>query len=128
MLNILIIGCGGFLGAISRFFVSELVYTFIGAGLPYGTLAVNLIGSFLLGIVAQIGLSGNLLPDSVNSFVGIGFLGAFTTFSTFSVQTLELLESGSLLKAFLNIFLNITLCLIGAYRRPASDLKSSPAP
>jgi CrcB protein len=65
--------------------------------------------------VAQIGLSGNLLPDSVNSFVGIGFLGAFTTFSTFSVQTLELLESGSLLKAFLNIFLNITLCLIGAW-------------
>ena len=115
MLNLLIIGCGGFLGAISRFLVSELVYTFIGAGLPYGTLAVNLIGSFLLGIVAQVGLSGNLLPDSVNSFVGIGFLGAFTTFSTFSVQTLELLESGSLLKAFLNIFLNITLCLIGAW-------------
>jgi CrcB protein len=115
MLNIFIIGCGGFFGAISRFFVSELVYTFIGAGLPYGTLAVNLIGSFLLGIVAQIGLSGDLLPDSVNSFVGIGFLGAFTTFSTFSVQTLELLESGSLLKAFLNIFLNITLCLIGAW-------------
>ncbi len=115
MLNLFIIGCGGFLGAISRFLVSELVYTFIGAGMPYGTLAVNLSGSFLLGIVAQIGLSGNLLPASLNSFVGIGFLGAFTTFSTFSVQTLELLESGSLLKAFLNIFLNITLCLIGAW-------------
>ena len=115
MLNLLIIGCGGFLGAISRFLVSELVYTFIGAGMPYGTLVVNLSGSFLLGIVAQIGLSGNLLPASINSFVGIGFLGAFTTFSTFSVQTLELLESGSLLKAFLNIFLNITLCLIGAW-------------
>ena len=115
MLNLLIIGCGGFLGAISRFLVSELVYTFIGAGMPYGTLAVNLSGSFLLGTVAQIGLSGNLLPASINSFVGIGFLGAFTTFSTFSVQTLELLESGSLLKAFLNIFLNVTLCLIGAW-------------
>jgi CrcB protein len=115
MLNILIIGCGGFLGAISRYFVSELVYTFIGAGLPYGTLAINLVGSFLLGIVAQLGLSGDILPDSVNSFVGIGFLGAFTTFSTFSVQTLELLESGSLLKALLNISLNIFLCLIGAW-------------
>jgi len=115
MLNLLIIGCGGFLGAISRFLVSELVYTFIGVGMPYGTLVVNLSGSFLLGIVAQIGLSGNLLPASINSFVGIGFLGAFTTFSTFSVQTLELLESGSLLKAFLNVFLNVTLCLIGAW-------------
>ncbi len=115
MLNIMIIGCGGFFGAISRYFISELVYTFIGAGLPYGTLAVNLAGSFLLGIVAQLGLSGDLLPDSINSFVGIGFLGAFTTFSTFSVQTLELLESGSLLKALLNISLNIILCLIGAW-------------
>ena len=115
MLNLLIIGCGGFLGAISRFLVSELVYTFIGAGMPYGTLAVNLGGSFLLGIVAQIGLTGNLFSESINSFIGIGFLGAFTTFSTFSVQTLELLESGSLLKAFLNIFLNITLCLLGAW-------------
>ncbi len=115
MLNLLIIGCGGFLGAISRFLVSELVYSFIGAGMPYGTLAVNLGGSFLLGIVAQIGLTGTLFSESVNSFVGIGFLGAFTTFSTFSVQTLELLESGSLLKAFLNIFLNITLCLLGAW-------------
>ena len=115
MLNLFIIGCGGFLGAISRYLVSDLVYTFIGAGLPYGTLVVNLTGSFFLGIVARLGLSGNLLPDSANSFIGIGFLGAFTTFSTFSVQTLELLESGSLLKALLNISLNIILCLIGAW-------------
>ncbi len=115
MLNLFIIGCGGFLGAISRYLVSDLVYTFIGTGLPYGTLVVNLTGSFFLGIVARLGLSGNLLPDSANSFIGIGFLGAFTTFSTFSVQTLELLESGSLLKALLNISLNIILCLIGAW-------------
>lgn len=115
MLNLLIIGCGGFLGAISRFLVSELVYVFIGTGLPYGTLVVNLTGSFLLGIVAQLGISGDFLPDSANSFIGIGFLGAFTTFSTFSVQTLELLESGSPIKALLNIFLNIVLCLIGAW-------------
>ena len=115
MLNIMIIGCGGFLGAICRYFVSELVYTFIGAGLPYGTLAVNISGSFLLGIVAQMGLTSDFLPNSVNSLVGIGFLGAFTTFSTFSVQTLELLESGSLLKALLNISLNILLCLLGAW-------------
>ncbi|MCK5680855.1 fluoride efflux transporter CrcB [bacterium] len=115
MLNLFIIGCGGFLGAISRYLVSDLVYTFIGTGLPYGTLVVNLTGSFFLGIVARLGLSGNLLPDSANSVIGIGFLGAFTTFSTFSVQTLELLESGSLLKALLNISLNIILCLIGAW-------------
>ena len=115
MSTLLVIGCGGFLGAISRYLVSIGVYTIFGAGMPYGTLTVNIIGSFLLGIVAQIGLAGNFLTTATNSFLGIGFLGAFTTFSTFSVQTLELLESGSPLKALLNILLNLILCLIGAW-------------
>ena len=115
MSTILVIGCGGFLGAISRYLVSGWVYTIFGAGMPYGTLTVNLVGSFLLGIIAQLGLAGNFLTNTTNSFLGIGFLGAFTTFSTFSVQTLELLESGSPLKALLNIFLNLLLCLIGAW-------------
>ena len=111
----MIIGCGGFLGAVSRYLVSELVFITIGTGMPYGTLMVNVIGSFLLGIVAQLALAGNFLTTTVSSFLGIGFLGAFTTFSTFSVQTLELLESGSPLKALLNISLNLILCLVGAW-------------
>ena len=115
MSTLLIIGCGGFLGAISRYLVSELVYTIFGTGMPYGTLTVNIIGSFLLGIVAQLALAGNFLTTITSSFIGIGFLGAFTTFSTFSVQTLELLESGSPLKALINILLNLILCLIGAW-------------
>ena len=115
MSTLLTIGCGGFLGAISRYLVSELVYIIFGTGMPYGTLTVNIIGSFLLGIVAQFSLAGNFLTTSASSFLGIGFLGAFTTFSTFSVQTLELLESGSPLKALLNILLNLILCLIGAW-------------
>ena len=115
MSTLIIIGCGGFFGAISRYLVSELVYTIFGAGMPYGTLTVNIIGSFLLGIMAQLALAGNFLTTTATSFIGIGFLGAFTTFSTFSVQTLELLESGSPLKALLNILLNLILCLIGAW-------------
>ena len=115
MSTLLTIGCGGFLGAISRYLVSELVYIIFGTGMPYGTLTVNIVGSFLLGIVAQLSLAGNFLTTSASSFLGIGFLGAFTTFSTFSVQTLELLESGSPLKALLNILLNLILCLIGAW-------------
>lgn len=115
MSTLMVIGCGGFFGAISRYLVSELVYTFCGTGMPYGTLVVNVVGSFLLGIVAQLSLAGNFLTTTASSLLGIGFLGAFTTFSTFSVQTLELLESGSPLKALLNIFLNLMLCLIGAW-------------
>ena len=115
MSTLLAIGCGGFFGAISRYLVSGWAYTIFGTGMPYGTLIVNIVGSFLLGIVAQIILAGNFLTTTVSSFLGIGFLGAFTTFSTFSVQTLELLESGSPLKALLNILLNLILCLIGAW-------------
>ena len=115
MSTLLVIGCGGFLGAISRYMVSGWAYTIFGTGMPYGTLIVNIVGSFLLGIVAQFILAGNLLTATASSFLGIGFLGAFTTFSTFSVQTLELLESGSPLKALLNILLNLLLCLIGAW-------------
>ena len=115
MSTLLVIGCGGFLGAISRYMVSGWAYTIFGTGMPYGTLIVNLVGSFLLGIVAQLILAGNILTATASSFLGIGFLGAFTTFSTFSVQTLELLESGSPLKALLNILLNLLLCLIGAW-------------
>ncbi|NPA24447.1 MAG: fluoride efflux transporter CrcB [Deltaproteobacteria bacterium] len=115
MLNLLAIGCGGFCGAISRFLVSEFVYSRFSTAMPYGTLTVNLVGSFVLGIVAQVGLSGNLLSDTAKSFIGIGFLGAFTTFSTFSVQTLELFEAGSPGKACANILLNVALCLLGAW-------------
>ncbi len=115
MFKLLLIGAGGFCGAISRFLVSELVYSRFSTIMPYGTLTVNLAGSILLGIVAQIGLSGSLLSDHAKAFAGIGFLGAFTTFSTFSVQTLELFEAGSPGKAGANILLNVGLCLLGAW-------------
>ena len=115
MSTLFTIGCGGFLGAISRYLVSGWIYTLFGTDMPYGTLTVNIVGSFLLGIVAQLIIAGNFLSASASSFIGIGFLGAFTTFSTFSVQTLELLESGNPTKALLNILLNLILCLIGAW-------------
>lgn len=115
MSTLLTIGCGGFLGAISRYLVSGWIYTIFGTGMPYGTLTVNIVGSFLLGIVAQLMIAGNFLTTTTSSFLSIGFLGAFTTFSTFSVQTLELLESGNPTKALLNILLNLILCLIGAW-------------
>ncbi|MBN2706078.1 MAG: fluoride efflux transporter CrcB [Deltaproteobacteria bacterium] len=114
-MKIILIGCGGFFGAISRYLVSGLIYNLLGTGLPYGTLTVNLAGSFLLGGLARIAMSSQLLNDNVTALIGIGFLGAFTTFSTFSVQTLELLESGNPGKAVLNVFLNLTLCLAGAW-------------
>lgn len=109
------IAAGGALGALMRFWVSGGIYALLGREFPYGTLGVNLIGSFLIGI-AFIFLTERLtLGAEVRAFVMIGFLGAFTTFSTFSLETLFLLQEGLLIKAAGNILLSVFLCLFASW-------------
>ena len=112
MKMLLLVGAGGFAGAISRYLVSGWVYSLVGARLPYGTLAVNVAGSLLLGLVAALGTGrlGVVTPE-VRALVAIGFLGAFTTFSTFSLESFRLLEEGSYLFAAINMASNLVLCL-----------------
>lgn len=116
---VLAIGIGGFLGAISRFLVSKWMLLLLGSSFPYGTLTVNAIGSFLLGFLSLYfskSFSTGELP-----IIGmlVGFLGAFTTFSTFSYESILLFQEGNLLKAGLNILGNciicLTLCFAGIY-------------
>ena len=109
------IAAGGAFGAIMRFWVSGGIYAWLGRDFPYGTLSVNVIGSFFIGI-AFILLSERLtLGAEVRSFVMIGFLGAFTTFSTFSIETLFLLQEGLLIKAAANILTNILFCIMATW-------------
>ncbi len=108
---VLYIGIAGFFGAISRYLVSGLIHRSTGTLLPYGTLAVNIIGSFLLAFIMEFSSRSSLISDEARIFLGIGFLGAFTTFSSFSYETLRLLEDGSTILASLNITLNMALCL-----------------
>ncbi len=109
------IAAGGALGAIMRFWVSGGIYALLGRDFPYGTLSVNVFGSFFIG-VAFIFLTERLsLGSEVRAFILIGFLGAFTTFSTFSLETLMLLQEGLLLKAAGNIFLSVVLCIIATW-------------
>ena len=86
MLSIVSIGLGGALGAISRFLLSTLVNNSHNTGFPYGTMTVNLIGSLLIGILWGIFEHFNILPVAARLFLITGFLGAFTTFSTFSLE------------------------------------------
>jgi CrcB protein len=110
-MKLLIIGCGGFVGAILRYLISGWVYTLSGGDFPLGTLAVNLIGSLLLGLL--MGLADHLvLHPQVMLFLTIGLLGAFTTFSTFSYETWALVEVGSYGKALLNMAGSLLLGLI----------------
>lgn len=114
MQNVLLIGFFGGLGCISRYLVSGWVYNFMGRALPYGTLAVNIGGSFLLGFLMTFGLRSTLLPPGLRIGLTVGFMGGFTTFSTFSFETLKLVEEGSLMQAGANVVLNVVLCLVFA--------------
>ncbi|MFQ5330342.1 MAG: fluoride efflux transporter CrcB [Thermodesulfobacteriota bacterium] len=109
------IGCAGFLGAVSRYAIGGLVYRYAGSALPYGTLAVNLIGSLLLGFLMEFTLRSALIPGELRMAVGVGFLGAFTTFSTFSYETFRLFEEGSFTLGTFNIVSNLFICLVAVW-------------
>jgi CrcB protein len=111
----LYIALGGATGACMRFFLSQLIFQWFGKGFPFGTLLVNVIGSFSLGFLYALIEQGQMEAVLWRATLGIGFLGAFTTFSTFSVDTLYLLQQGFWLKGILNMFLNMLGCLLAAW-------------
>jgi len=114
MLKILVVGLGGFIGATLRYIISGWVYGIWSTGFPYGTLIVNVVGSFLLGFLMAY-MQNIVIHPNLKIFLTIGLLGAFTTFSTFSYETYALFEIGAVLKALLNIGINVTLGLILVY-------------
>ena len=115
MSQLLFIAAGGALGAVMRFMVSNAVYSVAGRDFPYGTLAVNVLGSLLMG--ALYVLLVERLTDAVEwrAFLLIGVLGAFTTFSTFSMETVALLEGGEPVRALMNILLSVTVCVMATW-------------
>jgi len=113
-MQLLYIGIFGAFGCVSRYLVSGWVYAVAGRALPYGTLAVNVLGSFMLGFLMDWGLRSTLLSAPLRMGIATGFMGGFTTFSTFSYETVRLLEEGSLLQAGLNVMLNVVVCLVSA--------------
>jgi len=113
--QLLAIAGGGAVGAVLRFIASTQVYRLFGRNFPYGTLAVNVLGSFLMGLLFILIVERGLLSAEWRSAIIVGFLGAFTTFSTFSIETLNLLESGELSRALLNIMFSVALCLVATW-------------
>ena len=107
---ILAVGAGGFLGAISRFLLATGIQRLTGAAFPWGTLSVNVLGSFLIGFLFLY--FEQTISPTQKALLITGFLGALTTFSTFSLETVLMLQNGLFVKAFTNVALNATLCLI----------------
>ncbi len=109
--TLMLIAVGGAFGALSRYGASLGVYSIFGRGFPYGTLFVNVAGSFLMGILSIMLLERFNLGPEWRAAILVGFLGSFTTFSTFSIETLNLLEQGDIHRAFWNISISLVLCI-----------------
>ncbi|MCH8163408.1 MAG: fluoride efflux transporter CrcB [Proteobacteria bacterium] len=115
MTQLAFIAAGGATGALMRYWLSNGIYALLGRGFPYGTLTVNVVGSLFMGFIYVFMIERMDVSVEWRAGLMIGLLGAFTTFSTFSIETLNLLESGEQLKAAMNILLSVTLCILGCW-------------
>jgi CrcB protein len=117
LLTYLWVAVGGALGSMARFGCSSLVANWFGTTFPWGTLIINVVGSFVIGFFATLtGPDGRLLvPGDVRQFVMVGICGGYTTFSSFSLQTLTLLQDGEVASAGLNIGASVMLCMIAVW-------------
>jgi CrcB protein len=109
---------GGAIGSVGRVLMSNFVARFAGDEFPFGTVVVNVTGAILMGLLAGYGESepGKLLfSQSARTFLMIGVMGGYTTFSSFSLQTFLLIEQGNLTGAFLNVLLSVLLCVAGIW-------------
>lgn len=116
MTNILLVGIGGFIGSVLRYLVGGYVQESVRRlDFPYGTLAVNLIGCFVIGLLAQLGEKYGMFSNESRAFIFIGVLGGFTTFSSFGNETLNLMRQSLMTSAFLNIGANVILGLFAVW-------------
>jgi len=114
-MNFVIVFIGGGLGAAGRYWMSGAVYRWSGPGFPYGTLVVNALGCFVIGFLMTAFEERFLVTPSLRIFLTIGILGGFTTFSTFSFETISLLQATEYYRAIGNIGLTLCTCLGGTY-------------
>ncbi len=115
MRELLVLALAGALGTVGRYSLSGWAYRVLGERFPFGTLAVNVAGCALIGLVMEIGLSTELLSRPARAAITVGFLGAFTTFSTFSYETLRYIEDGAWWPALANTLANVVLGLAAAW-------------
>ena len=112
---LLAVACGGALGAVARHLVSGQVMRWVGSGFPWGTLTVNVLGSFFLGVLLEYFALRWSATQEMRGFLAVGLLGGFTTFSAFSLDAVLLLERGSLGPAFAYIVGNVVLSICGLF-------------
>jgi CrcB protein len=114
-MNYLLIFVGGGIGATMRYWLQGVVYRISGAGFPYGTLVVNVLGSFAIGLLMSVFEERFVVTSSLRLFLTIGILGGFTTFSSFSFETMALLRDGSYFLGLMNVGTSVLFCLAATW-------------
>lgn len=102
---------GGAIGTGLRYLTGTLAIRWLGVDFPYGTLIVNVVGSFLIGLIQQVGVTSPLIPETTRLFLTVGIMGGLTTYSSFSYETLRLAQLGAWGQAWVNVLVTTALCL-----------------
>lgn len=113
MTRFALICLGGAVGTGARYLLGGAVVRWMGPDFPYGTLLINVLGSFLIGVVQQVAFTTLLIPETLRLVLAVGVMGGFTTYSSFSYETIRLIETGSWIAASLYVLFTTALCLGG---------------
>jgi len=95
-----------------RYLTANLAVRWLGVDFPYGTLIVNVVGSFLIGLIQQVGVTSLLIPETTRLFLTVGIMGGLTTYSSFSYETLRLAQIGAWGQAWINVLVTTAVCLV----------------
>ena len=115
MQEIIVVGTGGFIGAVARYLLSNLIHRNVNSSFPWGTFTVNIVGCFLIGCLLYMVENRLVVSDQMRLFLGIGVLGAFTTFATFSQEIIDLMRSGHNWLALANVLFSVGLGVIALW-------------
>jgi CrcB protein len=115
MTKYIVVGLGGFLGAIARFWLGGFISNRLGTWFPYGTFVINITGSFFIGLIITLLAEETHWSPNWRYLIPIGFIGAYTTFSTFEYETFRNVQDGQLLVAFLNIVLSVFIGFLAVW-------------
>jgi len=109
--RVLLVALGGGIGSVLRYLTSGVAVRWLGLDFPYGTLIVNVAGSFLIGLVQALAEETAVLPEPARLFLSVGILGGFTTYSAFSYETVRLVELDAFGRAVVNVAVTTVVCL-----------------
>jgi CrcB protein len=109
--GVVLVAIGGGLGSILRYLTSGLAARWLGLDFPYGTLIVNVVGSFLIGVVQALAEEASVMPEPARLFLSAGVMGGFTTYSAFSYETVRLVELDAFGRALANVVITTLVCI-----------------